>query len=235
LLSLAIVDDLGSVLVIAVVYTADFYLPALGLAALGVGAILALRGLRFRSVPVYVVLGAGIWLGFLKSGIHPTVAGVLLGLRTPARPLLGGRILLDAMAELSKRSREDAAAGAPPHHDALSPVEQLEEALHPWVAFVIVPLFALANAGVALAVASLNSPVALAVVAGLALGKPVGIVLASWAAVKAGVARLPEGVNWQILIGAGCLGGIGFTMSLFIAGLAFEGPPLLEQAKVGTF
>jgi NhaA family Na+:H+ antiporter len=234
LLSLAIVDDLGSVLVIAVVYTADVYLPALGLAALGVGAILVLRWFRVSTVPVYVILGAGIWLGFLKSGIHPTVAGVLLGLLTPARPLLGGRILLDAMAELSRRSGGDAPAGAPPHQNALSPVEQLEEALHPWVAFVIVPLFALANAGVAVTLAYLNSPVALAVIAGLALGKPLGIVLASWAAVKARVARLPEGVNWKILIGAGCLGGIGFTMSLFIAGLALQGP-LLEEAKVGTF
>jgi NhaA family Na+:H+ antiporter len=234
LLSLAIVDDLGSVLVIAVVYTADVYLPALGLAALGVGAILVLRWFRVSNVSVYVILGAGIWLGFLKSGIHPTVAGVLLGLLTPARPLLGGRILLDAMAELSRRSGGDEPAGAPPHQDALSPVEQLEEALHPWVAFVIVPLFALANAGVAVTVAYLNSPVAVAVIAGLALGKPLGIVLASWASVKARVARLPEGVNWKILIGAGCLGGIGFTMSLFIAGLALQGP-LLEEAKVGTF
>jgi NhaA family Na+:H+ antiporter len=234
LLSLAIVDDLGAVLVIAVVYTADLYLPALGLAALGVGAVLALRWLRIRSAAVYAAVGAGIWLGFLKSGVHPTVAGVLLGLLTPARPLLGGRILLDVMADLSKRSGADAAAGAPDHHDALSPVERLEEALHPWVAFVIVPLFALANAGVAVAVAGLGSPVALTVVAGLTLGKPAGIVLASWAAVRAGVARLPEQVNWRVMLGAGCLGGIGFTMSLFIAGLALQ-ERLLEQAKVGTF
>jgi NhaA family Na+:H+ antiporter len=102
------------------------------------------------------------------------------------------------------------------------------------VAFGIVPLFALANAGVTVEPAGLGSPVALAVLAGLVVGKPVGIVLASWAAVKAGVARLPEHVSWKVLIGAGCLGGIGFTMSLFIAGLALQGRPL-EEAKVGTF
>jgi Na+:H+ antiporter, NhaA family len=234
LLSLAIVDDLGAVLVIAVVYTADLFLPALGLAALGLGAVVALRWLRIRSVAVYAFLGAGVWLGFLKSGVHPTVAGVLLGLLTPARPLLGGRVLLDVQADLSKRSRGDPAASPPDHNDVLSPAERLEEALHPWVAFVIVPLFALANAGVALAAADLSSPVALAVIAGLALGKPLGIVLASWAAVKAGVARLPEQVSWKVMLGAGLLGGIGFTMSLFIAGLALHGP-LLEEAKVGTF
>src|SRR5262249_9650728 len=129
----------------------------------------------------------------------------------------------------------DAGAGAPDHHDALSPAERLEEALHPWVAFVIVPLFALANAGVAIAWAGLSSPVALAVEAGRILGKPGGIVLASWAAVKAGVARLPEQVNWKVMLGAGCLGGIGFTMSLFIAGLALHSRLLLEEAKVGVF
>jgi NhaA family Na+:H+ antiporter len=235
LLSLAIVDDLGAVLVIAVVYTADLFLPALGLAALGLGVIVALRWLRIRSVAPYALLGTVVWLGFLKSGVHPTVAGVLLGLLTPARPLLGGRVLLDVQADLSKRSRGD--PGSSPHdpHGALSPAERLEEALHPWVAFVIVPLFALANAGVTVAVADVSSPVCLAVIAGLALGKPLGIVLASWLAVKAGVARLPEQVDWKVLIGAGCLGGIGFTMSLFIAGLAFQQRDLLEEAKVGTF
>jgi NhaA family Na+:H+ antiporter len=235
LLSLAIVDDLGAVLVIAVVYTADLSLPALGLAALGLGAVLALRRAGLRTVPVYVALGAAVWLAFLKSGVHPTVTGVFLGLLTPARPLLGGRILLDAMADLTKRAGGGSGTGAPDPPDALSPLEQLEEKLHPWVAFAIVPLFALANAGVAVRLADLGSPVALAVAAGLTLGKPVGIVLASWAAVKAGVARLPEGVSWKVMIGAGCLGGIGFTMSLFIAGLALRDQVLLEEAKVGVF
>jgi Na+:H+ antiporter, NhaA family len=232
LLSLAIVDDLGAVVLIAVVYTTDLSLLALGLAALGLGAVVACRRLGVRSVAVYTALGAAVWLAFLKSGVHPTVAGVLLGLLTPARPLLGSRIQLDAMAELSKRAGGD--PGAAHHGDALSPLERLEEALHPWVAFVIVPLFALANAGIKVGLADLGSPVSLAVIAGLALGKPLGIVLASWAAVRARVAQLPEGVSWKVLLGAGCLGGIGFTMSLFLAGLALQ-DPLLEESKVGTF
>jgi Na+:H+ antiporter, NhaA family len=232
LLSLAIVDDLGAVVLIAVVYTADLSLPALGVAALGLGAVVACRWFGVRSLAVYTVLGVVIWLGFLKSGVHPTVAGVLLGLLTPARPLLGARIQLDALAELSKRAGGGPGPGA--HDgDALSPLERLEEALHPWVAFAIVPLFALANAGVSVGQADLRSSLCLAVVAGLMLGKPLGIFLASWVAVKAGVAQLPEGVNWKVLLGAGCLAGIGFTMSLFIAGLALQGPPL-EEAKVGT-
>jgi NhaA family Na+:H+ antiporter len=233
LLSLAIVDDLGSVVMIAVLYTADLSLLALGLAALGLAAVIALRWLGVREVAVYTLLGTAVWLAFLKSGVHPTVAGVLLGLLTPARPLLGGRLVLDVLTEMSRRTGDAPLPHAHDHGEALSPLERLEEALHPWVAFAIVPLFALANAGVAVTPAYLGNPVALAVIAGLALGKPLGIVLASWAAVKAGVARLPEGVSWRVMIGAGCLGGIGFTMSLFIAGLALK-DRLLDPAKVGT-
>jgi NhaA family Na+:H+ antiporter len=138
------------------------------------------------------------------------------------------------LADLSRRSGTDSGPGAADHENVPSPAERLEEALHPWVAFVIVPLFALANAGITVSLADLTHPVSLAVIAGLTVGKPVGIVLASWLAVKAGVARLPEGVTWKIMIGAGCLGGIGFTMSLFITGLALQGP-LLEEGKIGTF
>jgi NhaA family Na+:H+ antiporter len=233
LLSLAIVDDLGAVVMIAVVYTTDLSLLALGLAALGLAAVVGLRWVGVRKVSVYAVLGAAVWLAFLKSGVHPTVAGVLLGLLTPARPVLEGRIVMDVLTEMSKRVGGAAPPDTHNHGDALSPLERLEEALHPWVAFAIVPLFALANAGVAVTPAELGSPVALAVIAGLALGKLLGILLAGWVAVKAGVARLPEHVTWKVMVGAGCLGGIGFTMSLFIAGLALQGP-LLEEAKVGT-
>jgi NhaA family Na+:H+ antiporter len=119
--------------------------------------------------------------------------------------------------------------------EAVSPLERLETALHPWVAFIIMPIFALANAGVHIEPAALGHPVALAVAAGLAIGKPVGIVLFSWVAVRFGLARLPEGVNWKVMIGAGCLAGIGFTMSLFIASLALkDDPELLDAGKIGT-
>jgi NhaA family Na+:H+ antiporter len=117
--------------------------------------------------------------------------------------------------------------------EGTSPLERLEFGLHPWVAFLIMPLFALANAGVSLEVDSLASPVALAVVAGLALGKPIGIVLFGWIATKLGVASLPRGVNWRVMLGGGCLAGIGFTMSIFIGSLALEGD-LLDDAKIGT-
>jgi NhaA family Na+:H+ antiporter len=234
LLSLAIADDLGAILVIAVGYTEGVYLPALALAAAGLGAVVALQWLGVRNVSIYVLVGAAIWLAFYKSAVHPTLAGVFLGLLTPARPLLGGRVLVDAMAELSRRAREGQGAGAPDYGETISPLERLEEGLHPWVAFVIVPLFALANSGVGVSLGDLGSPVAVAVIVGLLLGKPLGIVLASWLAVKARLARLPEQVSWAMMAGAGCLAGIGFTMSLFIAALGLQGI-LLDEAKVGVF
>jgi NhaA family Na+:H+ antiporter len=234
LLTLAIADDIGSVLVIAVVYSSGLDLAVLALAGAGLVLMALLLWLGVRSAPVYVALAAGIWLGFLKSGVHPTVAGVLIGLLTPARPGVSRRVLLDVVADLYSRLRggQRGTPHVPP--EAVSPLERLETELHPWVAFVIMPLFALANADVPIAVGELLTPVALAVVAGLAIGKPLGIVLFSWVAVRTGAARPSEGLTWKVMVGAGCLGGIGFTMSLFIAGLAFpDEPALLDEAKIG--
>jgi NhaA family Na+:H+ antiporter len=232
LLTLAIADDIGAVLVIALVYSGKVILGPLVLAAFGLGLILLLRWLGVRSVLVYAILGAGLWLAFLKSGVHPTVAGVLLGLLTPARPLVGRGILLDVVGDLYARLRGIQRGAPQATPEAASPAERLEHALHPWVAFAIMPVFALANAGVEVEAHALETSVALAVTAGLVLGKPLGIVLFSYASVRMGLTRLPEGLDWKILLGAGCLGGIGFTMSLFIAGLALKGA-LLEQAKIG--
>jgi NhaA family Na+:H+ antiporter len=230
LLSLAIADDVGAAVVIAVVYSSDFSLVALGCAGAVVGGIVLFQRIGVRGIPAYLLLGAGLWLALLKAGVHPTMAGVILGLLTPARPWVGDRVPLDLVTDLFRRvSRE---AGRADHHEIFSPVERLERALHPWVAFGIMPLFALANAGVVIAPAGLAHPVALAVAAGLVLGKPLGILLFCWIAVQAGAARLPEEINWPVLLGGGCLAGIGFTMSLFIAGLAMTGPEL-EEAKVG--
>ncbi len=231
LLTLAIADDIGAVLVIAVAYSADLSLLALGLAGGGLALVLVLPWLGVRGLPAYIVLGAGIWLAFLKSGVHPTVAGVLLGLLTPASPGLRRRVLLDVVSDLYTRLRGQRGAwpGAP---EAVSPLDRLEHALHPWVAFAVMPVFALANAGVAIEPAALASPVALAVAAALVLGKPAGIFLFSWLSVRLGLTSLPAGLSWRVLLGAGCLGGIGFTMSLFMAGLALAGP-LHDQAKVG--
>jgi NhaA family Na+:H+ antiporter len=202
LLSLAIADDIGAVIVIAVAYSGDLSLVALGLGGAGFGAVCVLRWVGVRWLAVYAVVAVGIWLAFLNSGVHPTVAGVLLGLLTPAR-------------------------------GSFAPLERLERTLHPWVAFGIMPIFALANAGVSIQPADLQSPVAHAVAAGLILGKPLGIALSSWGAVKLGLARLPGGVNWHVLVGAGSLAGIGFTMSLFIAQLALP-DNLLDAGKIGV-
>lgn len=232
LLTLAIADDIGAVLVIAVVYSEQIALGALVLAGVVPGLILFLRWLGVRSVMVYTVVGVGLWFAFLKAGVHPTVAGVLLGLLTPAHPLVGRGIFVDVVGDLYARLRgiqRGTPQATPP---ATSPAERLEHALHPWVAFVIMPLFALANAGVKVEAPALTTPVALAVTAGLVLGKPLGIVVFSYAWVRMGWTRLPEGIDWKMMLGAGCLGGIGFTMSLFIAGLALEGT-LLEEAKIG--
>jgi NhaA family Na+:H+ antiporter len=232
LLTLAIADDIGSILVIAAAYSAGLNFIALELAAGGLVLMALLLHLGVRNGPVHAALVVGIWLGFLKSGVHPTVAGVLFGLLTPARPAVGRRVLLDVVGDLFARLRggqPDAPHTAP---EAISPLERLEDVLHPWVAFAIMPLFALANAGVDIGEGMLGTPVALGVVAGLALGKPLGIILFSWASVRLRLTRLPEGVTWKVLIGAGCLGGIGFTMSLFIASLGLEGA-LLDEAKIG--
>ncbi len=234
LLTLAIADDIGAVLVIAVAYSGGLDLAILGLAVLGLIVMGVLLWLDVRSSPLYAALAAGIWLGFLKSGVHPTVAGVIFGLMTPTRPGVGRRVLLDVVSDLFARLRGGQRGTPHPPPGAVSPLERLETGLHPWVAFVVMPLFALANAGVHIEASALATPVALAVAAGLVLGKPLGIVLFSCAAVAMRVARLPEGMTWKMLVGAGCLGGIGFTMSLFIAGLAFPGETaLLEDAKIG--
>jgi NhaA family Na+:H+ antiporter len=173
------------------------------------------------------------------------VAGVLLGLLTPARQAVGKQQLLAVVEAVGHRLRidpdSDDMSGFADETQALveygqstlSPLDRLQMALHPWVAFVIMPLFALANAGVSIDLRLIGNPVALAVALGLLIGKPIGIVLFSLAAVRLGIARLPSGVTTRVLVGAGCLGGIGFTMSLFIAALALQGD-LLMAGKIGT-
>jgi NhaA family Na+:H+ antiporter len=197
LLSLAIADDIGAILVIAVGYSSGIFMGALALGALGLATVLLLQRLGVVAYAAYVALGALVWLAFLQSGVHATIAGVLLGLLTP-----------------------------------LAPLHVLEHALRPWVSLLVMPIFALANAGVRFDPAHLADPVALAVGTGLLVGKPVGVIATSWLAVGAGLARLPDHVSWPALAGSGLLAGIGFTMALFIAGLALE-PEQRDAAKVG--
>jgi NhaA family Na+:H+ antiporter len=242
LLSLAIVDDIGAILVIAIGYTEGVSLGVLGLGALGIASVAGLARLGVRSVGVYAVLGVLVWLCFHESGVHATIAGVILGLQTPARSWVSpGRlqgIARRAMNALSGAWDEGGVRRAElvrletAAREARSPLERLEAALHPWVSFGIMPLFALANAGVRIELGSFGESVAVAVGAGLVAGKPLGVVAASWIAVRSGIARLPDGAGWGGIAGVGALAGIGFTMSLFIAALAFSGPAL-DAAKVG--
>jgi len=243
LLSLAIADDIGAILVIAIGYTGHLNFGAL---ALGVFGFLIVRGLArigVRSIPIYYIVGVIIWLAFYESGVHATVAGVILGLLTPAHGWVSAGRLNAIVRQFaayvqgepwSNGGKDPMAlrAIAVAAREALSPLERLETALHPWVSFVIMPLFALANAGVSINVTDFREPIAMAVIVGLGIGKPVGIVSFSWLAVRMGIARLPEGVNWSILAAGGVLAGIGFTMALFIASLALENA-LLNAAKVG--
>ena len=230
LLSLAIVDDLVAVLIIAFVFTEALSWRWLGLAAAAFGVVYAFHHIGVRSVGVYVIVGAFIWLAFLQSGVHPTVAGVLLGLMTPAHAWIGQETFADALKADAGRARIAV-------REVVSPLERLEQGLHPWVAFAVMPVFALANAGVALSASSLDEPVALAVAAGLAVGKPTGIMAMCLFAVHSKISRLPDGVTWGMLAGGACLAGIGFTMALFLNSLAFPAAafPASEQAgKIGT-
>ncbi len=246
ILTLAIIDDIGAVLIIAVAFTDQISLPMLGWAGVGLGVTLICRWIGVRVISVYVLIGVGIWFAVLMAGVHATVAGVVLGLLTPSKPWLAERSLLKVLSGTVGRLREDREKDKQmEHHEeavqllgaaaqkTISPLDRLETSLHPWVAFVIMPLFALANAGVRVDMVALTNPVSIATAAGLALGKPLGIVAFSALAVKLGWARLPKGVNWKILTGAGCLAGIGFTMSLFIAGLALD-DDLLGSGKIGA-
>lgn len=252
LTALAIIDDIGAVLVIALFYTRQVSLAALGVAVGFLVALITANRLHVRHLLVYVGLGIGLWIAVLESGIHATIAGVLLALTIPARTRVDTEEFLHtARRILHDFDRADATApkflanagqqAAIAELEELSegvqtPLQRLEHALHPWVAFGIVPLFALANAGVVLDSGfgvTLKEPVALGVLVGLLLGKQLGITRGTWLAVRAGFAALPEGVKWGHLYGVSWLAGIGFTMSLFIVSLAFDERPLLAAAKVG--
>ena len=241
LVSLAIVDDIGAVLVIALFYTEGIHAGWL-VAGVGVlASIVVLRGMRVLWIPVYVVLGSVVWLATFESGVHATIAGVALGLLTPARPTDPGGlqdVVDNVWAMPEEPDAESVRATTLQAREVVSIAERLEHLLHPWTSFVIVPLFALANAGLDLSVDALRnalaSTVTLGIVVGLVVGKTVGIAAMSWLAIRLRVGEAPVGVRWRHLIGAAAVAGIGFTVSLFITGLAFTEAQLAAEAKVGV-
>ncbi len=251
LTALAIADDLGAVAVIAVFYTEDINLLSLAVAAVLLAALFAAIRARVRRGLLYLLI-IGVWLAVFSSGVHATVAGILVAMVIPVRPRVDPHRFIDETEERLERIKRMELS----EHSLLSDREQLdivesvhrragdalptglvlEHHLHPIQVWLILPLFALANAGVAIGddlLAVLAHPLALGIVVGLVVGKPVGIGLLSWLAVRSGRGALPEGVSWAQVVGAGCLAGIGFTMSLFITDLAFDNEVLMATAKVG--
>jgi NhaA family Na+:H+ antiporter len=246
--ALAIADDLGAVLVIAIFYTEEITWIYLGAAALILVVLLILNWARVYSPTPYLILGIGLWIAFLGSGVHATIAGVLLAMTIPTRNPPDTRALLaQCMSVLNEFNRPLAkgAVTSDRHQVAAqtlenvadrmqSPAQKLEHDLLPWTTYVILPIFALANAGVVITFdAQFVGPVSLGIILGLVFGKPIGITLFSWIAVKTGITQLPVNVTWRQLFSASWLTGIGFTMALFIANSAFKDPLLLNEAKLG--
>lgn len=210
LTALAIIDDLGAIVIIAVFYTHGLSLESLLLAACALAVLFTLNAMKIVRVSVYVVVGIALWVFVLKSGVHATLAGVAIAMAIPMRN---------------------------PKDPEQSPLMDLENKLHVWVAYGILPLFAFANAGVSLAglsLASVIEAVPLGIAIGLFLGKQIGVFGATWLAVKSGLSRMPEGTTWAQIYGAALLAGIGFTMSLFIGTLAFNTPELAAQVRIGV-
>jgi NhaA family Na+:H+ antiporter len=242
-LSLAIADDIGAILVIAIGYTDDLSFAALGLGFAGVALTWLMARVGIRSFGLYTLVGTLIWVAFHESGVHATIAGVILGLMTPTDNRVSQGLVARGAERIAEVMRGDDWASMSHRveklrtvkraaRESVSPLEYLESVLHPWMGFAIMPIFALANAGVPIQLESFSHPIALAIGAGLVVGKPLGIVVFSWIAVRIGLASLPAGVGWGAITGGGLLAGIGFTMALFIAGLALEGDAL-DIAKVG--
>ncbi len=209
LLAIAIIDDLGAIVIIAVFYTSELSANALTLATLGFALAVALNRMGVQRVTPYMIIGVLMWVFVLKSGVHATLAGVLIALTIPLKEKDGDKALL----------------------------LRAEHALHPWVAYLILPVFAFANAGVnlsGLSIYDLAQPLPLGIAAGLVIGKQLGVFAATWVACKSGIAKLPKGVSWMHIYGVACLTGVGFTMSLFIGSLAFGTGEMMNTVRLGV-
>jgi NhaA family Na+:H+ antiporter len=241
LLTLAIVDDIGAIIVIAVFYTSGLDFFWLGIAAAGIALVLALTHYRVWYSPVYAIIGAGVWFATHESGVHATIAGVVLGLLTPASALLAHHRAFEQVEDILSGETADPASlrNATWQLREVQPVaSRLIALISPWTSFFVIPSFALANAGVKLTgdafSGALGSTVTWGIVLGLVVGKPVGVYLSSRLALQAGWARLPDGLNHRHLLGAGAVAGIGFTVALFISDLAFSPDrAVVDQAVIG--
>ncbi|KPJ95566.1 MAG: sodium:proton antiporter [Gemmatimonas sp. SG8_17] len=249
ILAIAIIDDIGAILVIALFYASGFAVDGLVVAALGLLLLFLLLKIGVRPGLIFAVPILIMWAGMLRSGIHPTIAGVIAGLCAPAKSWYGkegflkaAREVLDEFQSRIRQHHDDHELFEPlgrlarARREALSPALRAEVALHPWVAYVIMPLFALANAGVDVRGIDLQATgfvaVSVGVILGLVVGKPLGIMLLSWVAVRLKLCSLPDAVTWPGMFVAGAGAGIGFTMAIFIAELAFSDPAMLSTAKL---
>jgi NhaA family Na+:H+ antiporter len=248
--ALAVADDLGAVLVIAIFYSSHIALMPLTIGMWLLVLLLIGNKLGIRSIIFYLVIGFGVWVAFLLSGVHATIAGVLVAFTIPARTRINEKNYAESLRKLlfdfEKAIPNNSTLTTPEQHDTIekikelsmdaeTPLQKVEFALHPWVAFVVMPLFALANAGIIIGsnfFSSLVNPVSLGVAVGLLAGKFIGVLLATWLMVKFG-AQLPAKASWKQIVGIALLAGVGFTMSLFISGLAFTHPEMIDQAKYG--
>jgi NhaA family Na+:H+ antiporter len=209
LLAIAIIDDLGAIVIIAIFYTSELSINSLSISMIGFAAAVALNRLGIQRTAPYLLVGIIMWVFVLKSGVHATLAGVLIAFTIPL-----------------KAKNEDEAL-----------LYKMEHGLHPWVAFLILPVFAFANAGVnftGIGIDDLLQPLTLGIAVGLFLGKQIGVFLATWIGVKSGIARLPENVSWKHVYGVACLTGVGFTMSLFIGSLAFTTADVMNAVRLGV-
>ena len=255
LTALAIADDIGAVLVIAFFYTSDISMTSLGIGGLFLVLLLAANYLGVRSTLFYGLVGiAGVWVAFLMSGVHATIAGVLAAFAIPARTKIDEekfiQVLDDQLREFHAIPPNDVTLLEPAQYKVIekinrltkaagTPLQKIEYQLHPWVSYLVMPLFAFSNSGITLQSGFLNdilsSSITLGVLLGLVVGKFIGVLIFCWVAVKMKIAALPQGVSWKQIIGVALLAGIGFTMSLFITTLAFNDAQLVTDAKLGIF
>jgi len=248
LLGVAVVDDIVAIVVIAFVYTDGLALGWLAAAAVGLAAMWGARELGVRHMGVYLVLGVGVWFAVFESGVHATIAGVAIAMITPTRPFQApAAVSREAVLTAERTDDHPAVPDGDAHQwrrlsvlsrEAVSPLTRLQHALHPWSSFVVLPIFALANAGIVLDRAAFDAaaktPVTAAVAVALLVGKTVGLTAGTFLAVRLGLSRLPGGVRWSHVCGVGLLAGIGFTVSLFITELAYDDPALVDAAKLGV-